>query len=315
MRTHSLGVASVLGGALLLFGGCTVECVDRYDCRNVAPNAATLTCVEHRCVRAFSLPTTLPPGLMDAGSTVPPGDSGTFLERRFVARLTGRQVAPLSVSTLASGTAELTLLGPSPDGGFSLRTQVTHDAGAATSVRLRAAPGGVGDAVTIADLNPSDSGSAAQLAVDPTVAVLMARGLTFIDVASVARPGGEIRGQVLGVGEFMLTSVLSGASQVPPNAHPGTGGVSFIASVTSGSLRYDGRWSTDVAAISAALHQGGPGAVGAMLAPLTLTDGGAGCSGQVPLTALFAAGDAGLYVTVATADAGVGLLRGMLLPQ
>ena len=70
--------------------------------------------------------------------------------------------------------------------------------------------------------------------------------------------------------DFTVTAVLSGTSQVPPNASPGTGTAIFVYTTATNSLSYSVTFSGLTAPASAShIHFGLPGTTGPVILPFT----------------------------------------------
>lgn len=70
--------------------------------------------------------------------------------------------------------------------------------------------------------------------------------------------------------DFTVTAILDGASQVPPNASPGTGAATFVYTTATDSLSYNVSFSglTSPATVSH-IHFGLPGINGPVILPFT----------------------------------------------
>lgn len=143
-------------------------------------------------------------------------------------------------------------------------------------------------------------------------AALLAAG-TYLNVHTAANPGGEIRGQVVVPTTTRMTTVLSGANEVPPNGSTATGEAVAFLHEPDNRISYVVNTNGLVNVVAAHIHIGPAGANGPVIHNLM---GGAGnyCGVSDRLTAaqLTAAKADGLYFNVHTAALPGGEVRGQL---
>ena len=148
----------------------------------------------------------------------------------------------------------------------------------------------------------------------------------YVNIHSMARPGGEIRGQVSPAAWVALHAALTGRAEVPAaNPSQATGGVLIeireLRMIASGS--FAGLQSNFNTAVGAHLHVGASGANGPVQFPLTVVLGADSRSGTIDRATntfaitqeqadAFVAG--GYYVNVHTVDRPAGEIRGQAIP-
>ena len=241
----------------------------------------------------------------------PPPNLTVLGDRLFVAALDGNEEVP-PVGTRASGFFALLLDHPFP--GFATFV-LTHNVRHATMAHIhRGAPGVNG--MVVVNLDHTRSLTVGQAFFAPLVAELK-RGHLYVNVHSRAHPGGEIRGQLLRLGEILFTTTMSGGQEVPPNASRGTGHIAVVLHATENSIRYEGSFAGLTAVTSDAhLHAGIPGVNGAVRVPLTIPLGvtSGAFSGTAPLTAetLGELLTGGIYANIHSTAFPGGEIRGQL---
>ena len=148
----------------------------------------------------------------------------------------------------------------------------------------------------------------------------------YVNIHSMARPGGEIRGQVSPASWFGLHAALTGRAEVPAaNPSQATGGVLIeireLQMIASGS--FAGLQSNFNTAVGAHLHLGGLGANGPVAFPLTVAVAADNRGGTIdratntfPITQEQADAFAlsGYYVNVHSVDRPAGEVRGQAIP-
>jgi hypothetical protein len=210
------------------------------------------------------------PGGEIRGQILHPGDS------LWVATLTGSQESPPVTST-GTGTAAV-ILGAAKT---SLRYHVNTTGLTLTNAHIHKAVATIAGGV-IHPFSPIAAVMDGTIALSGTDAQDLADGLWYVNVHTVANPGGELRGQLMLPGEVLYSASLSGASEVPPVTTSATGGAQFILNTTGTSLRYQAAF-TGLTATASHIHTGASGVNGNVLYPLTLTASGA--AGTQPITA------------------------------
>ena len=136
----------------------------------------------------------------------------------------------------------------------------------------------------------------------------MVEGRAYLNLPTTMLGAGAIRGQILRPGQLLRSAQLSGANQVPANSTGQVGGAGFIVS-SEGSVSYEGSWAVNVVATGAQTQSGDAGVNGPIVAPLMLV----GTTGFKGVLSIGQAGAGEQYVTVDTADAGGGLIRGQIV--
>ena len=237
---------------------------------------------------------------------------GPLADNIFVAMADGGEEVP-PVSTGAAAQMALILDARRGDILFSL----LHGVFDANAAHIHRAPAGVNGAIAVAlDHRRRLSFGFARLAASD-VALLQAGGL-YVNVHSRRFPAGEVRGQLLRLGEALYTASFSGAEEVPPRASPGTGNLGVILNSMQDKFRASGGFQglTDRSTV-AHIHQAPPGINGAIrfeltISPLGMTFGA--LSAVQPITAAdVALLDAGqMYVNIHSVPFPAGEIRGQL---
>jgi hypothetical protein len=176
----------------------------------------------------------------------------------FVATLTGAEENP-PVNTNATGSATFTL------DGTTLHYTIMHDVQNVTAAHLHRAPGGRNGNV-IQPVTPD--GTEHTLTLDPADIADLAAGRVYVNIHSMAHPGGEIRGQVLEPDEVLYVARLTGAQEVPPVETTESGTVAIILNATKDGIHVD--LTTSIASPTGAhIHRNLAGANGPVVFPLT----------------------------------------------
>lgn len=233
----------------------------------------------------------------------------------FFARLAGDQEVP-PVATGGVGTAAF-LVTPS---GLEFSIALDNLGSAVTAAHIHTGTAGTNGPVV---RNLTFTGNGAKGIWSPidaqpfNAAALEAlfRGGLYVNVHTVANPGGEIRGQILpGTGLHLMAS-LDGNQENPSVAGGGRGTASVV--LTEDGLRYRVTVNGLGSAITAGhIHTGGIGVNGGVMFPLTFA--GTQAAGFIPRTAISLAQLRDLttgntYVNVHTAGNPGGEIRGQLL--
>jgi hypothetical protein len=233
---------------------------------------------------------------------------GALADRVFVAALDGGEEVP-PVDTRASAVAALLLVNPAAgDVVLALIHNVTN----ANAAHIHRGAGGQNGPI-IVPLDASRAVILAQARLTPDQVADLQAGRLYANVHSTAFPRGEIRGQLLHLGETLFTALLSGANEVPPRDTPATGSLAVILNHAGDSLTYEGTFSGLTAPATAAhIHTGVAGANGPVRFPLTIA--GSTLAGVQAVTAEDVATlDAeGLYTNVHSATFPAGEIRGQL---
>ncbi|MGZ8939829.1 MAG: CHRD domain-containing protein, partial [Limisphaerales bacterium] len=175
------------------------------------------------------------------------------------------------------------------------------------------------------DLVPSHVGTfgtngaiAGSVTLTDTQRTALLEGRTYVNIHSVAHPGGEIRGQII---PSVMHTVLLGASERPTAVHGtgrGRGTLLLARDQLNMNVTYGGLTG---AAIAAHIHGPAPtSAANTVMVGLDTLNGGAfgvsgSFSGAVPLNAtqLGALVDGLTYINVHTGDNGGGEIRGQII--
>jgi hypothetical protein len=189
----------------------------------------------------------------------------------FVARLNGQQEVPPVVTT-ANGVGQVIMSLARDRIWYAAR----HDAMNMVAAHIHRAPGGVSGPVAI----PFEMDLVGTTTITEMQANSLLRGLWYMNVHTMANMGGEIRGQILRVGETLLTAVLTGAQEVPPVVTNATGGFGLIVSADLMMARYDGVLM-NISPTAAHIHRGAAGMTGNVVFPLTVN--GTNLSGEITM--------------------------------
>lgn len=224
----------------------------------------------------------------------------------FSAHLTGEQEIP-EVVTNAEGFGQLLLDYWQTEATY----YVQHTASATTAAHVHEAPGGLSGGVEFG-LTASDDAFRGRETVTAGQVTELMRGLWYFNVHTTGNPGGEIRGQILRIGEVLFTARLTGAEEVPPVNTNASGGVGVILSRTRDEIRYDGAVQM-LTATAAHIHEAPPGMEGNPVITLSITNAGI-LSGDAPMTAadVSALATGNWYVNVHTMANPGGEVRGQL---
>jgi hypothetical protein len=251
-----------------------------------------------------------PGGLTAAGVRV---QMGSLADRTFIAMADGDEEVPPT----GSGAAAVMALIVDPRRGDVLFSLLHNVLDATTAHIHRGAAGANGSAVVPLDHRRRLSFGFARLSASD-VALLQAGGL-YTNVHSRRFPNGEVRGQLLRLGEALYTASMTGADEVPARSTTATGQLSVILNSEQDRFRASGSFQglSDVST-AAHIHAGAPGVNGLIRFPLAILppDMLAGAlSGGGPIAAGdVAALDAGeLYVNVHSATFLGGEIRGQLI--
>ena len=102
-------------------------------------------------------------------------------------------------------------------------------------------------------------------------------GRYYVNVHSPTNAGGEIRGQLLRMGEQLFRTTLSGANEVPAVTTTATGGVQVIVSADMTKVNCLGTF-TGVTATAAHIHRAAAGMNGPVVIPFVLGTGTLSCT-------------------------------------
>ncbi|MFO0606799.1 MAG: CHRD domain-containing protein [Polyangiales bacterium] len=249
----------------------------------------------------FNVHTAANPGGEVRGQFLRPG------ETVWVARLNGAQENP-PVTTTATATGMVVVRANGASIAYSVDQTI-----APTAAHIHTAPGGANGPVTIAFMSVGGMLAGTASVTAAQLADLRA-GRWYMNLHTIANPGGEVRGQVLRPGEVLYTAQLTGAQEVPPVTTPASGALAVIVNPAGTVATYDGAF-TGVGTTVSAAHLHGPTAAGSnagVLYPLTVM--GSSLVGTQTLTAtdLAALNGGMVYANVHTAANPGGELRGQL---
>ncbi len=227
---------------------------------------------------------------------------------RFTAMIDGAQETPPSGSA-ATGTAELWLSEPE-----NVLTYEIDTAGLAAPAVAHLHAGAVGSPGPIlVGLNGSSPRFCGVVALTASDVTSLKAGATYLNIHTLAFPGGEIRGQVLAATEE-FTAFCTGSQEVPANASVHTACATFVYNPTTMTLQY--QINTTLPAITVMhLHTGPIGLSGGVAVGLAGTP--PVITGTVAFTSTVHLGNlrrGNLDVNLHTAAFGGGELRGNLRP-
>lgn len=238
----------------------------------------------------------------------------------FGAQLTGDAEAP-PVASAGAGSS-LVILNDAQD-QFAFFVQVTGIP-SATLAHIHEAPPGVAGppvfnllALGGGVLDPATPISGTS-PITPAQVTALREGNTYVNIHTVANPGGELRGQ-LGPNEILLQAGLSGANEVPPVATSASGLATFDLTQSTGQLPFEVSVTGIVSATGAHIHRAPAGANGPVIVDLLTAGGGVlnpakPLTGTVSLTAtqVISLLNGGLYANVHTAANPGGEIRGQI---
>ncbi|GIW05215.1 MAG: hypothetical protein KatS3mg060_0020 [Dehalococcoidia bacterium] len=206
--------------------------------------------------------------------TIPPGPVGANVSRRLIAILSGASEVP-STTSPATGYALFDVSEDLTQLSFYLSSTVTST----TVAHIHRAPFGEnGDPIITLASSPGFTEVRGTAALAPEIASALFTRDLYVNVHSTVFPGGEIRGQIVGMMSF--GAQLSGSQEVPPNGSPATG--RFQLWLWPDLSRAEFVMTHTVAGANAAhIHRGPPGVNGPVVVPLPA---GPNVSGTVPLT-------------------------------
>lgn len=197
------------------------------------------------------------------GQLVEPG------ETVYTARLSTDQENPPNMLT-SRGVAEVLVDATAGRLRFAVRT--TGMPMPPTGAHIHTGPAGVDGPVLIGLSEGATPLTSEFVGTRPLTASTLAdleAGRWYVNIHSPAFPAGEIRGQILRPGERLYIGRMSGLEEVPPTVTTAAGTVGVIVSANRDSVSYDGV-VTGVTPMSAHLHAGAVGMVGAPVIPLTI---------------------------------------------
>lgn len=182
----------------------------------------------------------------------------------FTAKMDGAQETP-SVSGTASGLASFVLNATKDT--LCVNAIFNGLTGGATSAHIHLAPAGIGGAV-IVDLSSFIVGNRlggviTGTALSATLKSSMLKGMTYINVHTVANPNGEIRGQIWLESETAFTGAMDGAQESPSVSTTANGYAVFNLAKDENKIKfYVVTNGLSGAITSAHLHNGAMGVAG-----------------------------------------------------
>jgi plastocyanin len=247
---------------------------------------------------ASSTPTPTPtPGM-------PPGPVGASASTRLAALLLGANEVP-STTSPATGYALFEVASDLSQLTFVLSTTVTSTTAAHIH---RGRFGENGPVLITLAATAGFTEVRGTIPIGPEVAAALFSGDLYVNVHSTLFPGGEVRGQIVGLPSFAAT--LSGAQEVPPV--PSTASGRFQLWLWPDLSRFDYVLTHTIAAATGAhIHRGESSAVGPVVIPLPT---GTSVSGTVPITpgGVFDLLNGNWYVNIHSAAYPGGEIRGQL---
>ena len=234
----------------------------------------------------------------------------TFTTGAYYADLSGANETP-PVSTAATGHMDFNY-DPATN-QLTYSGSVSGLSGAITAAHIHRGVAGVPGPVAV-PLVYSGTTFSGLVVLSPSDEALLLNGGLYANVHTAANPGGEIRGQIL---DHNLTSIFSGANEVPPVTTSGNGALIFMFDPMTNRLMYHGAVSGLNSNVTAAhIHTGTVGTNGGVLYPLSYitTTNGATFSGVVTVTQaqVNALLSSGLYANVHTTSSPGGEVRGQI---
>ena len=232
------------------------------------------------------------------------GEAGAAVT--YTAVLSGAEEVP-PVTTSATGSATFTL---SAD-----RTQltylVTHNVTGGTASHIHLAAAGEIGAI-IYPFTPFSSSMSGTLTITTADADNLEQGKLYVNVHSVANPGGEIRGQILHPGESLWVAKLTGSQETPSVTSSGTGTAAVILGAAKASIRYHVN-TTGLTLTNAHIHKAIATIAGAVIYPFSPI--ASTMDGTIAIAVADAQdlADGHWYVNVHTAAHPGGELRGQLV--
>ncbi len=243
-----------------------------------------------------------PTDVPTANDVPSPTDSGVAASATYGAVLSARQEVP-AVNTPALGVGRFSF----DPGTRTLTYHITHNVGMATAAHIHMGAAGASGGVVVAF--PSAASPMMGTVMIPAANVdALNNGTLYVNVHSMAHPGGEIRGQIVTANYY---SMLDGMSEVPPvmTAARGVGIGSYNA--MSGMFTYHFE-HTVMNATAAHLHRGAPGMSGGVA--VAFTGATSPMMGTISIAmadqATFMSG--GLYANIHSMANGGGEIRGQV---
>jgi hypothetical protein len=212
------------------------------------------------------------------------------LDRIFVADLDGAEEVPANGSQARAQFALLVLDAQMGSVVFALH----HGVAAATAAHIHRGFGGLNGPILV-PLDHTRRLSVGSAVLPPDQLADLQAGRLYANVHSMMFPRGEIRGQLLHIGETLFTCQLSGAEEVPPRpSSMGTGGVGVLLHAAQDSVHVEGAFMALTSPVTVAhLHAAPAGMNGGVRVPLAIS--GSSLSAMQAVTpedaaALFAGG-------------------------
>jgi hypothetical protein len=244
------------------------------------------------------------------------GTSINYSQILFTASLNGSNEVP-AVTTMGTATAWAVL---SPD-MTSLTFHITYAQldSTFTAAHFHIGSAGVNGGVIFPITNFFNQNTATGTwdNLPDTILTKLLNGGLYLNIHSLAHPGGEIRGQLYPVQGIGFTAMLNAAQETPPTTSNATGTAWAVLSNKGSMISY----SITVAGLSsnfssAHFHVGEMGTAGGVVHPITFTDSSAvGTWSGVPDSLITRFLSNGLYLNVHTTNNPGGEIRGQLTHQ
>jgi hypothetical protein len=238
---------------------------------------------------------------------------GSWADRTFVAMADGGEEVP----PVATGSTAVMALILDPRRGDILFS-LLHSVFDTSAAHVHRGPAGVNGAVVV-PLDHRRRLSFGFARLSPTDVAMLQVGGLYVNVHSRRFPNGEVRGQLLRLGEALYTAPLSGAEEVPARATTAIDHLAVILNSQQDKFRASGSFTgLSTPSTAAHIHTGIPGVNGPIRFPLTITPA-AMLSGALSGMQMVGAEDVaaldagGLYVNVHSVTFPGGEIRGQLI--
>ncbi len=242
------------------------------------------------------------------GSTTTDGGADAATTTSFVATLSGAEETP-AVATTATGTATFELSADKT----TLTYHLTHNVAAASAAHIHLGAGGEKGDVDY-PLTPVSADMTGTITLKSGDADNLEAGKLYVNVHSPTHADGEIRGQLLHVGDKLFVADATGSEETPPPVPASAG--SAVAAIILNGAKTSIRYHVTVKGITptlAHIHTGLATQAGGVAIPLTPF--GSTIDGTATVTPAQAAdlADGHLYVNVHTAAFPNGEIRGQIM--
>lgn len=241
-------------------------------------------------------------GLPDSAPKPDSSTGGTT----FTATLSGAQEAPARVTTIASGTATLTLSADKT----KLAYDIKHTVADGTAAHIHLGEAGQAGAVVF-PLEPFSAAMTGTLTLTPADVTNLEAGKLYVNIHGTTNPNGELRGQILAPGTALFVANLAGDQENPPVITTSVGTTAMILNANKDKIRF--HLATTATATAAHIHRGIGSINGPVVYPLAPV--GAAIDGEQAVTAADVTdlNEGRFYVNVHTAANAGGEIRGQVL--